>query len=304
MTYAINEEAARQANLANSLTDYEAGSATAEYNGMVFKAQRIAEAQKRRVDPIHHDKIDALLDKYSKKLADNLNRRNEIAARVPSVLVSGRGNFPTGAKAKQIVALDRNADEFAKIQKILDRIKGVGTAGISSDEQNAVAKLRAKLEQRINLQETMKAANAYYRTHGTVIGCDALTDDQQRRVMQNIEQDLADPYVNSSSVRPFASYQLSNNNAEINRLKKRIAELQAQKEADISGWEFDGGEVVMNKDANRVQILFDEKPDEDLRSELKANGFRWAPSQGAWQRMLNANGIAAARRIEAIRPQT
>ena len=36
------------------------------------------------------------------------------------------------------------------------------------------------------------------------------------------------------------------------------------------------------------------KPDEAARDELKANGFRWAPSVGAWQRQLNKNAYYAA----------
>ena len=59
----------------------------------------------------------------------------------------------------------------------------------------------------------------------------------------------------------------------------------------------------MNKAENRIQIMFDEKPDEALRSELKSRGFRWAPSQGAWQRQLNANGMYAVKQIKIIQPQ-
>lgn len=53
----------------------------------------------------------------------------------------------------------------------------------------------------------------------------------------------------------------------------------------------------MNRDENRVQIIFDGKPDADIRSDLKRSGFRWAPSQGAWQRQLNQNGIYAAKQV-------
>ena len=42
---------------------------------------------------------------------------------------------------------------------------------------------------------------------------------------------------------------------------------------------------------------FDGKPDEATRALLKANGFRWSPSQGAWQRMLNDNGRYAAQKV-------
>ena len=58
----------------------------------------------------------------------------------------------------------------------------------------------------------------------------------------------------------------------------------------------------MNTAENRIQIFFDEKPDADLRTMLKGEGFRWAPSQGAWQRQLTDNAIRAAKRIKAIAP--
>ena len=48
----------------------------------------------------------------------------------------------------------------------------------------------------------------------------------------------------------------------------------------------------------RVQFIFDDKPDEETRELLKANGFRWAPSQGAWQRQLTPAGKAAAKRVQ------
>ena len=97
----------------------------------------------------------------------------------------------------------------------------------------------------------------------------------------------------------------------------------------------------MNAEENRIQVLFDEKPDEEMRGALKSNGFKWAPSknawqrvfhdpraafrivqtntadlrlvlpehklvcpvQNAWQRQLNENGIRALRRIARIQPE-
>ena len=40
----------------------------------------------------------------------------------------------------------------------------------------------------------------------------------------------------------------------------------------------------------RIQFIFDGKPSDDIRNILKQNGFRWAPSQSAWQRQLTRNG--------------
>lgn len=98
--YPINEEAAKRAKDMNSFSDYQPGSATAGYRAMVDEAYAAAERQKARVDPMYHDKIDALVDRYARKLAENLNERNVIDARVPSILISGGGKFPCGKKAQ------------------------------------------------------------------------------------------------------------------------------------------------------------------------------------------------------------
>ena len=52
-----------------------------------------------------------------------------------------------------------------------------------------------------------------------------------------------------------------------------------------------------------MQLLFDEKPSDEQRATLKANGFRWAPSDKAWQRQLNQNAFYAANRIDFIKPE-
>lgn len=73
-----------------------------------------------------------------------------------------------------------------------------------------------------------------------------------------------------------------------------IAELTKKQETAYAGWEFDGGTVEANREDNRLQIFFEEKPDEKTRETLKENGFRWSPKAGAWQRQLNDNAICAA----------
>ena len=62
-----------------------------------------------------------------------------------------------------------------------------------------------------------------------------------------------------------------------------------------------GGRAEINEGENRLQLFFDEKPTEEQRQELKHNGFKWAPSQGAWQRQLNRNAIFAAGRMDFLR---
>ena len=176
--YEINEAAAKRAKDMNSYSDYAPGSATAGYRAMVDEAYALAEKQKAQVDPMYHDKIDALADRYARRLAENLNERNAIDARVPSILITGGGNFPVAKKAKQNAARDRNYGEYAEIEKLLDKIRSTGRGGISADDDLAVEKLTKKLEGMESQQAMMKAVNAYYRKHKTLEGCPELTAEQ------------------------------------------------------------------------------------------------------------------------------
>lgn len=294
--YPINEGAARRAKEMNSFSDYKEGSATAEYRAMVDKAAAIAEKQKSRVDPMYHEKIDHLLDTYARKLAENMNQGFAIDARVPSVMIAGPSNFPVGKKEKQNRARDSNMEEWRHIQGLLDKIRSTGMGGISADDPAAIEKLQKKLDGLERSQLIMKEVNAYYRKHGKLDGCALLSPDQ----IEKLKASMASSW--RSDPRPFESYQLTNNNAEIRRVKARIEQLSKQAQQEFSGWEFDGGRVEMNREDNRLQVFFDGKPDADTRAELKSSGFRWAPSVGAWQRQLTDNAIRAADRLECIKP--
>ena len=281
--YTIREDAARRAKNANSYFDYVEGSATAEYRRLVDNAAAIAESQKERVGTEYHEKIDRLLDAYARKLADNLNRRYEIDARVPSILITGGSNFPVRAKEKQNAARDTNEREYMEIQGILDKIKSTGLGGVMSDDPDAMLKLQLKLEGLERLQEHMKEINAYYRKHKTLDGCPDRRPDE---------------------FGPFPSWALSNNNANIRRIRGRIEQLQKETERaaeNIGPKQGDGFILKENHEIGRIQFLFDGKPDEKIREILKSRGFRWAPSEGAWQRMLNDHGrYAAERAIEEM----
>lgn len=282
--YDIDEAAAKRAKEVNSYSDYVIGSATAAYRREVGRAVAIAERQKARVSSEYHARIDALLDSYARRLADNYNHRYRIDARVPSVLVSGPANFPVKAKAKQNAARDSNEAEYREIQSILDKIRSCGMGGIMSDDPAALDKLRAKLNDLEALQARMKAVNAYFRKHKTLDGCPELTPEQVAKGFNG-----------------FPSYALTNNNATIRRTRNRIAALEAEAARASAGNTEDrignGYTLRENTELCRIQFVFDGKPDEDVRSLLKSHGFRWSPREGAWQRLLNDNARSAAASI-------
>ena len=68
------------------------------------------------------------------------------------------------------------------------------------------------------------------------------------------------------------------------------------------GWKFEGGEAVVNEELCRLQLFFDEKPDDKTCNVLNQSGFHWSHRNGAWQRLLNRNTFYACNRIECIKP--
>ena len=60
---------------------------------------------------------------------------------------------------------------------------------------------------------------------------------------------------------------------------------------------FCGGKIVQNKEINRIQIIFDNIPDEEIRNHLKHNGFHWSRKECAWQRLFNEQTIKVTNRL-------
>lgn len=89
------------------------------------------------------------------------------------------------------------------------------------------------------------------------------------------------------------SWQLQNIGARIRETKRRIARLEKLDEIEFKEIEFTGGKVIHNKEINRIQILFEDIPNEDTRKILHSRGFHWSRKEGAWQREFNENTIKA-----------
>ena len=168
---------------------------------------------------------------------------------------------------------------------------------ISAGDPQAVEKLTAKMQSCKELQEVMKGVNAHWRNTGTCMGAPGITEAQAVKM----DSKITNATISWERV-PFSDYELKNNYAEIKRLEKRIAEVSRNQEVGFSGWEFEGGTAEANTDMNRLQLFFDERPDDQQRAALKSNGFKWAPSQNAWQRQLTDNAIYSAGRIDFIKP--
>ena len=267
--YEINEDTARNAHYCVHMSDYRPGSATNGYRAAVDKAAALVEARKAKVSPYYHDKLDALLDRYARRLAQWTNDYNRNQASYPSQFISGAGNYNMKKHNRQMAREGDLWKEYDEIKAILHKIEAVGTGAVDLADPHAREMLAEQLQKLQSKLDESKALNAYYRKHKSFVGF------------------------------PVPDYELTSLRGKIKRTQARLDELdkrteQAQQPADNA--KFPGGEIVRNTEADRLQIIFDEKPDDEQREALKQNSFRWSPRYGAWQRQLTRNAEIAARR--------
>jgi len=95
-----------------------------------------------------------------------------------------------------------------------------------------------------------------------------------------------------------------NNNANMKRIEGRIKELEVKEtrreESPFINYTFEGGSMVVNYEADRIQIMFDSRPSKDELNAWKAKGlnsFNWSPSANAWQRKITANAMWAVKQM-------
>lgn len=214
-----------------------------------------------------------------------------------SSMITGPSGFPVRRAQKANATEQRRHDEFRQFRdKYFARIAR-NERREARENSDPATEMRAKLENAEKLQKWMVAANKVVFKKGLdeagkIAGLVALgfTEGRARQI-------LAPDCCNRIG---FASYQLQNNNANIKRMRERVAELDAKAAATTTETErADGIRVVQNADADRLQIFFPGKPEAEIIGKLKKNAFKWSPSQGCWQRQLTGNAIQAIRGILA-----
>lgn len=297
--YEISEETARRAHESVHMSDYKPGSATEEYRNSVTEAATLAEKCKKRVSPFYHEKIDHLLDSYSRKLAEWYNDYNRNQASCPSWFISGPANYPVRKHERQQSRERSLWQEYDEIKGILEKIKSTGTGPIDLADPHAREMLTERLESLKNELERDKALNAHWRKYKTFKGFPGISDDKAAMMDEKANDTLTRcPWI----TKPCPDYELTSLRDKIKRTEERLAELDRRQEAQQNDdgtpdETFSGGVIVRNLAEDRLQIIFDEKPDEETRNKLKANGFRWSPKNTAWQRQLTDN---AERALKAL----
>jgi hypothetical protein len=190
---------------------------------------------------------------------------------------------------RKSIEADSKADYYASRAKTVEN-----NFAISSDDPQALTRLREKLELLQSLQDHMKKINAahakYIKNPNSLAQIEGLSDSDIKVITGFIPE-------YSWIKHPFAPYQLSNNSANMATVKKRIAKMESMERAQNKESKFGDITIIENADENRVQIFFPGKPADAIRGTLKSKGFRWSPRNGCWQAYYSNYAKWAAEEI-------
>lgn len=291
----LNKELAMQAHCGTSFSPEVRGKAIID-GFSSHLAQIHDDLMKRAETDEDRDFISAEMRILKSGYASKMNDQLSSQSRCMSTMIAGPSNFNTRRAEKANRAYENKFDAtnaylsraISSIRRRLNKMQ-VDAAG------GEIEVMKAELANAEKSQEMMKQCNKLIRSK-------KLSDEE--RIAQMIDMFGISEHTAQEILTPdcmgcigFAHYNLSNGNANIRRMRSRIEEMQKKEDTPTTEREFDGGMLIDNYDADRIQIDFDEKPDDTMRAKLKGSGWRWAPSVMMWQRKRTNAAIRSAKEI-------
>ena len=282
----------------------------AEYYTVSYKADLAADLGKihaaGQAAGADAERTQAAADRYQAGYVAKLTAWLSAKGRCISTMITGASNFPVRRAEKANSSEHNRMNEFSEYcEKNLARaIKSLSTPPTAEE---LAAKYTREAEQLEKNQELMKAVNKIIRA---AKGADCTEQIMAAGMSEKLAREIQQPdFANRVG---FAQYMLTNNLANIKRVRARAAEetakAQAQQQAAEQGQpearpfvlNEQAGEALLNLEADRVQLYFEGRPDAATIAQLKQNGFKWAPSVGAWQRQNTENGRWAVQRLTGV----
>ena len=239
-------------------------------------------------------------DGYKRSCLAYLHSRS----RCLSAMITGPSNFPTRRNQKRNATADNRLQDLITFRRqTLEAIRKTlhpEWRPIMAGDGDALDRLREKLTEAEQMQTLMREVNAAIRRHAND------GEDAQVRAVMAIYPKLDEAEARELLLPDdlgrvgFPAYKLTNNNANIHRMKARIELLSRDKAAAPTSQRGENG--VLSQDCpadNRVRLFFPYIPDVTTRTRLKAQGFRWTPSLRCWQAYRNPQSLEHAKQFVA-----
>lgn len=252
------------------------------------------------------DKLDDAFARYRGGYASHYRNWLQSHSRCVSWVITGPSNFPTRRAQKWRAAADKRMgaliDYREGVKRAIIRELRPDLRPIMAGDANAIERLAVKLARMERNQAMMKLANAAIRKHakeGTEAQVLALVElgCTRDRAMELLKPDWAQRI-------GFAGYELTNNNANIRRVRERLVQLEWAHAQPVREAQGEGVRMEEDPPANRVRLFFAAIPDKATRERLGKGGFRWTPTLGAWQAYINYRTLELARSFVPVTTQS
>lgn len=241
------------------------------------------------------DRLKARADRQT-RVAQTLHERAEtMAAVIPMGQPIMVGHYSEGRDRRYRARIDRTFTKSFEASKDAQELARRADAAenneaISSDDPDAIEKLRAKLAEEEAAHESMKAD----LTRARKLLKGELKEESRVQQSKSLRERGIHARIACNIEFMGCLPTLGNSSANLRRLRERIQELEQRATAPTPAEE-QIGEARLVEEENRVRLYFPQKPSEEHRKILKRWGFRWSPMAGAWQRHANVQGWTAAR---------
>jgi hypothetical protein len=196
-------------------------------------------------------------------------------------------------------AMHKGVEASQKAEYYERRVKAMEeNQSISSDDPEAIKKLKEKLDNLTSLQNFMKESNK----------CIKKQDKEKFLSLEYGTEELWEKLNSGKTVWDigYPHYRLTNNNANIRRIRQRITLLERESKRQYREVTIKDVRVVENTIAGRLQLYFPDKPSYEIRQQLKKSGFKPCqiePDVWAWQRLLNNTSVWVANNfLESYTP--
>ena len=244
---------------------------------------------------------------YAKRTRAYLHSRQGLV----SWMIAGPSRFPVARMQKKGDISHRRLSEMiewrSRARNAIIRNLRPDLAPIMAGDADALDRLDVKIADAERFQVFMRAANKIVRAHHKAgLRAEEDSDLWRRYLAQLTELHVRIGASHAAKLlQPdfcgrigFADYELTNNGANIRRMKQRREQITAAQARPVETRKTESG-ITLEDDppANRIRLFFPGKPAEAVRTDLKRQGFRWTPSPGCWQAYRNTWSLQTAQTI-------
>ena len=238
-------------------------------------------------EEVRDDYEDRYIEKYKEWMAAQ--------SRCFSQAITGAGGWTAAVHRRHEKTNQAEQNAFNRLNEWCERVIRRCNRKESLTGWAEVERLQSILEDLQKSQEKMKAVNKIIR-------------DKKLSEIEKVDEIVALGFFEQTAMQlmdtsrgwwgaGFAPFELSNNNARIKDTEAKIVRHERMASREDEEHHYAWGDVLFVYSEERYRFVFDGKPEQEVISLMKSEGFKWSPKNMAWQRQMTPNATRAVDRI-------